>query len=424
VTGAPTLTLPGGAAVAEGAVCDIPANGLVLRLTVPAGRELAQAAFSLAAPAPADAEIAPREILCDLDRFTGTAAVAWVRAMLPQEKAITGLRLIGDAGAARLRVFSGGAWRPLTPPDTVALGKDANAPRTRLTPVAASGVMAELLAPFTPAAGAPAVFLPAPVKLTTLNIYGTDQPCGVAVAIGADAAFFTQAGPLPAAPVEVAGLLRAAARGLAEADDAAAIEIRITAAAPAKVVLTGLRLALAPAPQPADQDGLGSGTPPVETLFPDPIMPQRLAAQLCDAAHWVAQRLDPPAAGQAIASLGFYAQAGAAVAGRLALHGGAERPDPDPLPGTVPADFAFEAVPSAGWLTCRPAQPWQAKTPAWVVCRLTAGEAFWFAGDARPRGMGPALTRISGGAWAPARAAGDKGWAQLRLGLVPGGGGG
>jgi hypothetical protein len=48
----------------------------------------------------------------------------------------------------------------------------------------------------------------------------------------------------------------------------------------------------------------------------------------------------------------------------------------------------------------------------------------WFAGDARPRGMGPALTRISGGAWAPARAAGDKGWAQLRLGLVPGGGGG
>ncbi len=422
MTDAPGLiALPGNAAVAAGAYV-IPAGGLVLRLTVPAGRSLAEAGFSLAAPLPAEAEIAPREILCDQDRFTGTAAVAWVRAMLPQERAITGLRLIGDTGAARLRVFSGGAWRPLTPPDTVALGKDANAPRTRLTPVAASGVMAELLAPFTPATGAPAVLLPAPVKLTTLNIYGTDQPCGVAVAIGADAPFFTQAGPLPAAPVEVAGLLRAAARGLAEAGDAATVDIRITAAAPATVLLSGLRLALAPAPAASGEAGAGSGAPPVETLFPDPIMPQRQAAQLCDAAHWVAQKLDPPAAGQAIASLGLYAQAGTAVAGRLALHAGADRPDPDPLPGTDPAEFAFEPLPAAGWLTCRPARPWQAGAAAWVVCRLTAGEALWFAGDTRPKGMGPAMTRISGGAWAPAKAAGDTGWAQLRLGLVPGGG--
>lgn len=424
MTDTATLLLPDGKAVgAAPVVCDLPAGGLELRLTLPPGRGLAAAGLRIAAPAEEAANSRPCIAALSSDRgaFPGDGKeVAWLRASWPQERAIAGIRLQGegpDAGAARLRVFSRGIWRPLTPPDMVMLAAEKEARIMSLTPVAAAAVMAEFQGSFTPVAGAPPVFVPAARAVSGMTVFGTDQPCHVAVSVGADPAFFLCEGPLPAAPVVVEGLLRAVGRYLADNANPAEIPLRVTSAARGQIILQDFAASLRP---PVDRDD-GAGTkpgPPVETMVPDIGSPDAGTAQLCDAAHLVAQRLEPPFCDATIASLGLYMAAGAGPAlGTVALHGGAERPDPQPFAEQPETSLPMPLDAAPGWATCRLQQPWKPGDPAWVVCRITSGEAFWFTASAeRPKGFGPLLTSSGGGPWVSVAA----GWAYLRLGVVPG----
>jgi hypothetical protein len=426
VTDATALLLPDGRAVGTAPItCDVPADGLALRLTVPSGRGLAAATLRIAAPAPSAVPRAFTDatLLSDRGGFPGDGdTVAWLRLTLAQERAVAGIRLLGAAtDQARLRILSRGVWRPLTPPDTIALAPDTNARPVSLTPVAASALMAEFLGPFTPAPNAPPVFLPAARKVSGMVVFGTDQPCYVAVSVGSDPAFFQHEGPLQAAPIEVVGLLLAAGRYLADNPGAVEIPLRITAAGPGQIILQDFSTTLRPLVGQDYRPSGGSGQP-VETLVPPGLNPVAAAAQLCDAAHLVAQRLDPPICNATIGSLGLYLSAGATpLQGAVALHGGTERPDPQPL-WEQPA-ASLPTVPEAPphWATCRLKSPWRPGAPVWVVCRITAGEAFWFTAPARPAGVGPLLTSSGGGGWEPASAAGVLGWAQIRVGVVPGG---
>ena len=416
MTDTAVLLLPDGRAVGtEPIVCDLPAGGLTLRLILPPGYALAAASLRIAAAAGA---MAPSELaatlLSDRGGFPGDGMnVAWLRASWPQERAITGIRLEGlPGGAARLRVFSRGLWRPLTPPDMMMVKEQAR--MVSLTPFAASAVMAEFQGSFIPVKDAPPVFLLAVRDMTGMTLSGTGQPCHVSVAAGADPAFFMCEGPLPAAPVAVEGLFRAASRYLADHPDPGVIPLCVTAAAPGQIILQDFSATIR---KPAERDdGAGTKPAPVERLEPPIGSFEAGTAQLCDAAHLVAQRLERPFYDATIASLGLYLAAGAApVLGSVRLHGGVDCPDPQPFADQpeMSLPMPFDAVP--GWATCRFQQPWKPGRPAWVVYQMTAGEAFWFTTSLpRPQGFGPVLTSSGGGPWVPAAA----GWAYLRLGVM------
>ena len=418
--GTVTLQLPPGAAVG-GAPLAVAADGVALQLLLPAGRQIDHARLELAAVKLVEGAVTPVAVSTDTGNLAGSA-VRWVDVRLAHETVLTGLRIDGADPAttsARVKLLSRGAWVPLPPIDTIAVAADQTLPA-----VTASQVMAELL---VPAADKSAVRVPGAAVVTAVKVTGTNQACHVALAIGDDAPFFTQAGPLPTAGVVVEGLARAINRYLLDRPAATAVPLRLIAGGPAQVAVVAFQATLEP-PPPAPAPAPRPGPPPVpvETVYLRPAAtPDVARAQLCDAAHLVAQGFDKLPAGQLLSSLDLYVRCGAdAMAATVAVHADADgAPAPSPMQGgTMSLAQGGSTIATAGFLTCRPPAPLALSGGAWwLVCRITAGECLWFTAAARPQGVGPALARTIGAGWVPAPATLSiapttvPGWAQTVL---------
>ncbi len=416
-------------------------EGGVIRLDLTLGadepRRLARATLRLAAsPATTQAEDITPEATTDLGARPSGAKVRWVAADLGAERAITGIGLAGGKGAARVRLFSHGAWRPLPAPEPLLLA-EGDAPRmSRFPAVAASRVMAELQAEMPSGEDKPPpALVPAPVAVRAMKVEGTGQPCHVAVAIGDDPPFFTLPAPLPDAPVEVAGLLRAANRFLAEAPPGTTVvPLRITAAVQGDTPLILLFDAAQAPPDPPPARGAGGrGTADGTSgsaggsnagpgiLWPDPPPPEaRARAWLCDATRAVAQPIESTPPGGLLLGLRLLLQPGTGTppAGSIALHADADgAPQPAPIRGTA---LPFSAPPGTGpgWIELPLPVPLALPTgPLWAVFRLAAGEAFWFAADATTE-FPAALLRPEGAGWRGDTRTPPLGRAQLRLRLA------
>jgi hypothetical protein len=414
------LQLPPGAAVG-GAPLSVPADGVALQLTLPAGRQLDHARLVLASASLEERPVTPVAVTTDTGQLTSTP-VRWVTARLAHEVVLTRLRIDGaDAAStsARVKLLSRGAWVPLAPIDTIAVATDQ-----ALSAVTALQVMAELL---VPAADKSPVRVPGPGVVTAMTVTGTNQACHVALAIGEDAPFFTQVGPLAAEGIAVDGLARAINRYLLDRPGSTAVSLRLSAAGPAQVAVTAFEATLAPPPlAPVSPSQPGLTPPPVETIYLHPAASPGLArAQLCDAGHVVAQGFDKLPPGLSLSGVDLYLRSGTdEVVATIGVYADADgAPAATPIAGGVMTLAQGQSpAPVVGFVTCRPAAPLALSGGSWwLVCQMTSGECLWFTDAPRPAGAGQTLARTIGSAWVPAPAtlpappATDPGWAQTIL---------
>ncbi len=454
----PRLTATDGTPCAPGQVLEVGPGGLALNVTLADARRLKQATLRLAATGAVASELAPAAALDSDGATVGAGGVAdfsdaakaansrWLGIDWGAERAIVGLTLTAasasasqPASGARVRMFSAGNWLPLPARDTLSfVGGAATA---RFPACAATRLTIELLAENKVNNAWTGVLVPGAVNLSGLKVgvQVTPQPCHVSIAVADDAPFFSVAGPLPAQPVAVEGLVRALNRYLSDHPGATSIPLTLRAASAAKLLLAGFDALQEPAPTAA---GTGAGSKPP----PPPPRPEKPGTQPAgnpsgnrgrwvDARHSAAQAFQPPPAGSGLSAVELWVRAlsgsGAAdgssqVSGRLALHADAAgRPADTPAAGPVPWRLPLSGTPSEAWLRCElplpavvPAAPW------WAVLQVDEGDLLWYLGDAAPAGAGAGLWRVDGGAWMPvdpAAAGGDapSAWLQARVQLLP-----
>nr|WP_294526539.1 hypothetical protein [uncultured Rhodopila sp.] len=396
------VLLVNGQPVAPAAALALSPAGVALVLRVPAGETLTSATLTVTAQAdaPATLDAARVRLSSDLDAFPAPAAVRVVSASFDGEIAIRGLKLRGASGFARIRTFSNGAWAPLTPIDTVALGQEQVFPA-----VAAERLVAELLAAPSADAKVPPVPIPSPLSVSSVSFKTTAQPCRVSVSVGDDPAFFTRAGPLPTTPVAVDGLGRIAARWLSEHAGTTDVPVTIRAAGPGSVLVHSFEAVSAPMAAPggskAGAGGSGS-TPPAPPSAPA-TPADTLRALLCDPGHAAAHAIGVAATGRALRGLALWVRAGSApVSGTIAL-----QPDADGAPASAPAvasfDFMLEGGTPPQWLMLSAASPLPADGASWAVCRVGTGELLWYRAPPPAGAIAPVVS-VDGGAWQPAPA--------------------
>ena len=454
----PRLTAADGTPCVPGQSLDIGPGGLALTVTLADARRLKQATLRLAAASAIASDLAPAAALDSDGATVGAGGIAtfsdaakaansrWLGIDWGAERAIVGLTLTAasasasqPATGARVRMFSAGNWLPLPARDTLSfVGGVATA---RFPACAASRLTIELLAENKVNNAWTGVLVPGAVNLTglTVGLKVTPQPCHVSIAVADDAPFFAVAGPLPAQPVTVEGLVRALNRYLSDHPGATSIPLNLRAASAAKLQLTGFDALQEPAPTAGGSSGTGAGSKP-----PPPPRPETPGTQPAgnpsgdrgrwvDPRHSVAQAFQPPPAGSGVSAVELWVRAlgaadggGTQVAGRLALHADAAgRPADTPAAGPIPWRLPLVGTPTEGWLRCElplpaaaPAAPW------WAVLQVDEGDLLWYLGDTAPDGAGAGLWRIDGGAWMPVDPAASGGdapgaWLQARVQLLP-----
>jgi hypothetical protein len=380
---------------------ELPPAGLKLVLRVSPGATLTSATLRLSAQPPTVNDVAPAHISSDLGRFcvkaennTKSPPIRFLNATFENEIAICSLKLTvagadagmnaGADGWARIRTFSNGAWTPLAPIDTVALGREQVFP-----PVAAQQIMAEFLA-----ASGPSVLLPTALRVTAIELKSTSQPCYVSLSIADGPAFFTRPGPLPASPVTVEGLARLVSGWLSEHPGTTDVPIIIRAANGGSLLVTEF-----------SPEWRGPTTPPPPPAPPRPAKSSR--ALLCDEGHAAAQNIGATPSGNLLRAVALWVRAGTAcVAGQVTL-----QPDPRDRPAdaspAVTLDFSLDADTQPKWLMLALAKPLALSGTSWVVCRVSTGELLWYRARADAGGI-PPLISVGGGAWQPAPADPDE----------------
>lgn len=429
---APELLLADGKQTALGRTVTATRPGVALSLSVPPERKLERAALEIAATGVSTVEsvVASIKATTDAGALPAAAGARWVSADWGTELAVVSLKIDGADPTGlqtgmRVKLFSNGNWLPLPPLDTLKLGAEQQFPA-----MAASRLMAEMLLENKVNDKPTGVLVPGAVKASAIAIKATKQPCHVEIAIGDDPPFFTYPGALPSAPVSVSGLARVANRYLADHPAATGIPLRISAAAPADVLVASFVSTLVPLPapeqtRPTEHGGAGPDKPLLPTRpeaeYLSVAEPQTRTARLSDAQHTPAQCFEALPEGKLLSSLDLYVRATTAgVKGRVTMHpdqGG--KPGPEPLAdGAVDVPSAPGRDPEASWLTLTLAKPLDLSSGRWwAVCSVAEGELIWYAGTDAPKDKaGPALYRVGTGPWLPVLATPDPApWIQARL---------
>jgi hypothetical protein len=403
------------------------ADGLRLTLGVSPGRRLAHARLLLAA---ADGSVQTIQPMLQSDAgdktLDGNSAVTlrWATADWGEERAVIGLTAVADnpppRNGLRARLFKRGNWLPVMPLDTLPTGS-----RQGFPPQSASRLSLETLIEGKIGDTATGVLIPGALSIKQLSIHLSQQPCGLTVAVGDNAPFFTADGPLPLTPIEVEGLARALNRYRSDHPQAASLPLLIRCAGHQAFIVSAFEAELEALPPPPTPPIPAPG--PADTPRPgeQPWLPEgqcsTALARLCDSRHTAAVVLHPINDG-VLSSIALHLRPlGQATRGQLSIHrANGTLPQEGPM---LTMDFELLAdEPSAvasTWLTARLPTPQPlADGTWWLVCRVREGAALWYADADRPPRVTDSRYQTADGPWLPLDGPGEAPWLQLRVGVL------
>lgn len=451
-----------GTTSAVGQTLDLPADGLVLTLKLPAVAparlELTQAELVLTSPSGTVDLTGGTSAGLTVTTNLGALSAGWT-----SEKANDVTWLVADWGVrrplasikvdlvsnpdpkkeARLRISDGGVWFPVQSVETVPFGVERSLPD-----VVASRIMLEVVLP-----KGNGVYEASAGRVSGFTVKLGAQPQDLSVGVGPRPPVFERPGRLVAGQqVQVVNGLRDALQQQVPRDGSAAdVPVVIRDALRGRVTVTsatfaalsvysaldGARTSL-PLTWGAEALGqltLNPGATLTELRFT--LLAELLAerflvegrvadvapyAQLCDGGHEAAQGF-PGLGTSALAGVDVLLRPlSERVAGTLALH-----PDVLGRPSEVPytgarVPFAWNAPGpkpwAAGFIPVQLSEPVGLPERWWLVLTLSEGEALWPLSATVPAlagGLGPVLRRLSGNVWTEWEAPPAQGWALGRL---------
>lgn len=405
------------------------AEGIRLRVTLPAGRRLAEARLSLASADAAEQAVLYPPLQTDAGTADGQTEASWRWAAIDwrHERALTGVIIDArDAStpprtcAARVKLYSRGHWLPLTPLDALPTGAVQ-----RFPPLAASRLMAEMLVEGDVGGSRSGVPIPGALTGKRIGAILTGQACHVSLAMEDLPPFFAPEGPLPTQAQPVEGLTRILNRYLSDHPGTTEIPLLLRAAGD-EAVRVGPFAATLEVPAPADDAAAPPADPhqarPGEQPWFPPGRAPLQAARLIDPQHQAAQSFAPLPADRSLSSTALRLRPLAdAFVGNVRLHALRGDQTVEPPLAEWPLSFGPDSAQAADavWLrfrlpeTVAPAGPWR------LTCQATSGALLWYVDDSpRPAPLQSGLARTGQGPWLPLDGPGEAPWLQVEVGLL------
>ena len=438
-------------------VLDGQSDGVVVNIVLPRPGKLLRAKLRLRAQSTA-------ESLITLDagassKLDGAQALRWASAIWQEERAIVALQVVANAPlpddgqcGVRARALSLSSWQILSPIDSLTLEALPSAPggpiesqvttTLRFPAMAANQLLLEMLNENKFDGKLSGVLVPGSVKLASISVTATAQPCHVALSVDTALPFFSVAGPLPGRAISVEGLVPVLNRYLAQNPASLTIPLVLRAQGKGQICIESFVAEQVAEPDPTQAATTPTGSPRIEaiwldqtattpldpprieTIWPQPGMsPEQQNAQLARPQYRIAQCFTALPAATALSRLALLLRATSPeVLAQLSLYPDQQgRPGQNPLPLLPPMPLNFAARPddAPAWLQHTlasvarlPAAPW------WLVLEVLSGEALWYVGSQQvpPEALG-ILTQYHGGEWLPAAASAPC-WGQSLINLV------